>query len=183
MLHKAHIFWCTGLSGAGKTTLSTEVKKHLESSGFKALIVDGDVVRNGYDINPGFHRVAIEKNNLTIAQICQKKRSDYDAIIVPVISPIDSVRKNIRAILSPYFSLIYLSADIESLKIRDVKGLYAKADRGDLSDLIGYSESNPYDEPDDADLVINTGSMNDLSDSVKKFNAFAKKTILLNRSW
>jgi len=183
MLKKAHIYWCTGLSGAGKTSLSTEAKKHLEFMGFDVLIVDGDVVRSNYDSNPGFHREAIEKNNLTIAEICKKNRGDYDAILVPVISPIDSVRKEIRKILSPQFSLIYLSADVASLKTRDVKGLYAKADRGDLPDLIGYSESNPYEKPDDADLVIDTGSRSDFSDSVKKFNGFVKKAIPLNRVW
>lgn len=145
------------------------------------LIVDGDVVRSSYCSNPGFHREAIEKNNLTIAEICKRKRRGYDAILVPVISPIDSVRKEIRRILSPYYYLIYLSAGVASLKKRDVKGLYAKADKGELTDLIGYSESNPYEEPDDADLVIDTSSMSDLSDSVKKFNRFVQKTILLNR--
>lgn len=181
MQKKAHIFWYTGLSGTGKTTLSTEAKKYLESFGFNVLIVDGDLVRSKYKINPGFHKDAIKKNNLNIAEICQKKRKDYDTILVPVISPIDKVRKEIRKILAPNFSLVYLSSDIETLKKRDVKGLYAKADSGELSDLIGYSESNPYEEPDDADIVINTGYMSDFYDSVKRINGFVKKTTILNR--
>ena len=181
MQAKAHIFWYTGLSGTGKTTLATEAKKYLESFGLNVLLVDGDVVRSKYDTNLGFHREAIKKNNLNIVEICQNNRNDYDTILVPVISPIDKVRKEVRRILAPNFSLVYLSSDIQSLKIRDVKGLYAKADRGELSDLIGYSESNPFDEPEDADLIINTGSMSDLYDSVKKINGFVKKTIVLNR--
>jgi len=181
MQKKAHIFWYTGLSGTGKTTLSAEAKKHLELFGFNVLIVDGDVVRSNYDSNPGFHRDAIKKNNLNIVDICQNNRKDYDTILVPVISPIDNVRKEIRRILAPNFSLVYLSSDIETLKIRDVKGLYAKADSGELSDLIGYSESNPYEKPDDADIIINTGYMSDFHDSVKRINGFVKKTILLNR--
>ena len=140
MLNKAHIFWCTGLSGAGKTTLSAEAKKHLESLGFNVLVVDGDVVRSSYGSNPGFDREAIEKNNLNIAEICKKNRGDYDAILVPVISPIDSVRKEVKRTLSPYFSLIYLSAEVDCLKARDVKGLYAKADRGELLDMIAEGD-------------------------------------------
>ena len=72
-----------------------------------------------------------------------------------MISPIDEVRKKIRTILSPNFSFIYLWVPIEVLADRDTKGLYELADRGEIRDLIGYSETNPYDTPNDADLVIN----------------------------
>ncbi len=150
------IFWCTGLSGAGKTAIAVESKKHLEAIGLALMVVGGDKVRASYGEKLGFGRSDVEKNNLHIVSICEAERKNYDIIIVSAISSIDHARKIAREKLEPFFYLIYLSCEIDSLKKRDPKGLYGKADRGQIVGLIGYSASNPYDVPMDADFTLNT---------------------------
>jgi adenylylsulfate kinase-like enzyme len=175
-MKNATIFWCTGLSGAGKTTLSLHVKKRLEAIGFSVKILDGDTIREAYKVKLGFGRKDVEKNNTNIVKICEVEREKYDILIVPVISPIDSYRKMARKKLGPCFYLVYLFCSIDSLKSRDPKGLYAKADRGEILDLIGYSKINPYEVPLDADLEIDTSSSATMESSVKTMVEFIKKS-------
>ena len=119
-----------------------------------------------------------EKNNLYISECCSIERGNYDCIIVPIISPFDSIRKKVRDLLCENFYLIYLSSTIESLKQRDPKGLYKKADLGEINNLIGYSELLNYDVPVDYDLMIETSDSSNKSKSVNLLYEFAKKTIL-----
>jgi len=166
---KANIFWCTGMSGAGKSTLANHAKCELQDRGFNVLILDGDTIREKNDVHLGFGRADVEINNLNIAQLCMQERSNYDVIIVPIISPIDSVRCAVRELLSPGYYIVYISADINSLKERDPKGLYEKADNGELKDLIGYSDSNPYDMPTKYDFIIHTGKCHSVEESKELF--------------
>ena len=76
--------------------------------------------------------------------------------------------------LEPYYHLVYVEADIDSLKKRDTKGLYKAADQGLINDLIGYSEINPYDKPSDADFVVNTNNNTLLNDSRQSLLGFVK---------
>ena len=168
----AKIFWCTGMSGTGKTTLTSHAKIELEKHGLKVLIIDGDVVRKKYITQLGFNREDVKNNNLNVAEICLNERDKFDVIIVPIISNIETVRCTVRKLLSPNFYLIYLYADIASLKARDPKGLYKKADQGIIKDLIGYSNNNPYDIPEEFDLRIDTSVESDLLRSKNMFTSF-----------
>ena len=177
-MKKASIFWCTGMSGVGKSTLSEYAKSELENHGYNILIIDGDVVRENYDIKLGFGKNDVENNNLNVARICKKERYNYDAILVPIISPLEIVRCTVRNILSPGFYLLCITADIESLKNRDPKGLYKKVDDGDINDLIGYSNSNPYEMPIDYELLVNTSKKSDIKKSKEIFTQFVLKKCL-----
>jgi len=172
MKKKANIFWCTGMSGVGKSTLAEYAKRVLERSKFSVLILDGDVVREKYDVKLGFGRKDVEKNNLHVAKLCEDERYNYDAIIVPIISPIDIVRKAVKKILLPNYYLIYFYSDIDSLRKRDPKGLYKKADELEITDLIGYSDSNPYEIPETYDLIIDTSDHIDIDYSKKTISQF-----------
>jgi adenylyl-sulfate kinase len=174
-MKNAAIFWCTGLSGSGKTTLSSHAKKKLEACGLTVMILDGDTIRATYKVKLGFSREDIENNNANIVRICEAERQNYDVLIVPVISPIDYFRKTARKKLGSSFYLIYLSSSMESLKKRDPKGLYGKADRGEIANLIGYSKNNPYEVPADADLIIDTSSSATLELSAETIFEFIKK--------
>jgi adenylyl-sulfate kinase len=162
---QAPIIWLTGMSGSGKTTLSSEVKTILQKQRYTVRIVDGDDVRNNYTEKLGFNRNDVMKNNVHIAQKCQDLRAEYDVIFVPVISPYNEIRTRIRTLLSPNFHLIYLKTDIDSLIERDPKGLYKLAADGLIKDLIGYSEATPYEQPDDAELTIETNNENTINTS------------------
>jgi len=167
------------MSGVGKTTLATHAKIELEGHGLRVFIIDGDVVREKYKIQLGFDRDDIAKNNFNIAEICQDERGEYDVIIVPIISPIDTVRCAVGNLLSPDFHLIYLYADMGSLRTRDPKGLYRKADEGKIKDLIGYSNSSPYDTPEKFDLKIDTSSKYDLLGSKNLFTNFLMSKVFV----
>ena len=169
------------MSGSGKSTLAEYVKVELNKLEFKALIIDGDVVREKYDTQLGFEREDVEKNNLYVSKLCAKHRDNYDVIIVPIISPIEKTRAAIRGLLSPNYHLIYVYSDINTLKIRDTKGLYKRADLGELSNLIGYSDNNPYDVPVNYDLMINTCKESNIEESKQLFLDFVKSKILNQR--
>jgi len=165
------------MSGAGKSTLAEYARVELKRLRFSTLVIDGDVIRTKYDIKLGYGRDDVEKNNLYITKLCEDERYNYDVILVPIISPIDVVRRNVRKILSPDYNLIYISADIESLKLRDPKGLYKKADNGEINGLIGYSDSNTYDVPIDYDMIICTSRQFDVVESKQLFVKFIMKII------
>jgi adenylylsulfate kinase len=162
------IIWFTGMSGSGKSTLSVELTKRLQNKGYKVQIIDGDTIRDNYTTKLGFSRQDVLTNNLNIAQKCLELRNNCDVILVPVISPYQKARTAVRKLLTPNFHLIYLKATLDSLKERDPKGLYALADRGDMTDLIGYSQTTPYEVPDNAALTLETSNQNTLCESTLK---------------
>jgi len=91
------------------------------------------------------------------------------------------VRLQVRKILEPNFHLVYLNSDIQSLCNRDPKGLYAAADSGEINDLIGYSEVNPYDEPTNAEIMIDTGNNTTLNKSKEKLFSYINKSIFIEK--
>ena len=159
-MHKNNspVIWLTGMSGSGKTTLSSDLELYFLEKKAEVYVLDGDDIRGQDKEKLGFGHDDVLKNNLRIAYLCQKLREDYDAIIVPVISPYDDIRLQVREVLEPNFHLVYLKTDIKSLRDRDPKGLYAAADSGLINDLIGYSATNPYEKPSNAEVVIETGN-------------------------
>ena len=175
MKRKFNIVWLTGMSGSGKSTFAEYIKDTYQKEGYSVRIIDGDDIRDRDVEKLGFGRKDVEVNNLRIAKLClESKDSGFDLILVPVISPYDEVRKKTRSLLEPYYHLVYVEADIDSLKKRDTKGLYKAADQSLINDLIGYSEINPYDKPSDADFVINTNNNTLLNDSKQSLLGFVK---------
>ena len=175
MKRKFNIVWLTGMSGSGKSTLAEYIKNTYQNEGYTVRIIDGDDIRDRDVEKLGFGRKDVEVNNLRIAKLClDSKDSEFDLILVPVISPYDEVRKRTRSLLEPYYHLVYVETDIDSLKKRDTKGLYKAADQGLINNLIGYSEINPYDKPSDADFVINTNNNTLLNDSKQSLLGFVK---------
>ena len=163
------------MSGSGKSTLAEYIKNTYQNEGYTVRIIDGDDIRDRDVEKLGFGRKDVEVNNLRIAKLClESKDSGFDLILVPVISPYDEVRKRTRSLLEPYYHLVYVETDIDSLKKRDTKGLYKATDQGLINDLIGYSEINPYDKPSDADFVVNTNNNTLLNDSKQSLLGFVK---------
>jgi len=157
MLGQAIVFWFTGLSGVGKTTLAEGLRNALVEEGHKVLIIDGDDVRNRLHQHLGFTRGDILKNNELIVQLCFENKNQYHFILVPVISPYSESRALARLRLMPTFHEIYITADLRVLQARDTKGLYQAARKNEIKNLIGVSPGSPYEEPEAAELVINTG--------------------------
>lgn len=171
MIKKALVFWFTGLSGSGKTTVAKRVKPLLEAAGFSVLLLDGDDIRRRLHTNLGFGEQDIKKNNALIAGLCRDFRGDYDIILVSIISPYISSREQARVLLGKGFYEIYFSVDLETLIKRDVKGLYAKAKRNEIPNLIGYSPGAFYEAPKSPDFIINS-SQDSIKTSVSGFYKF-----------
>ncbi|MBT4605383.1 MAG: adenylyl-sulfate kinase [Thiotrichales bacterium] len=180
MKKRSPVIWLSGMSGSGKSTLSDELDALFQKQKYKIYVLDGDEIRGKDTEKLGFGYADVMINNTRIANLCNELRKEYDAIVVPVISPYNDIRLKVRGMLEPNFHLVYLKTDIQSLRDRDPKGLYAAADRGDITDLIGYSDVNPYDEPSKAEIVIETGNHVLIDDSKKKLFDYINKVIFID---
>lgn len=180
-MKKSLVFWFTGLSGSGKTTIAQAVKSLLESSGYSVMILDGDDVRKSLHGHLGFAEEDIKKNNALIIDLCRTHRQDYDVIFVPIISPYEISRKDARQKLGEGFYEIHCSADLETVMQRDVKGLYRKAINNEIKNMIGFSPGNIYESPQSPDFVINTGKES-VSKSVESFFQFVNSRLENNEN-
>ncbi|MBI4432064.1 MAG: adenylyl-sulfate kinase [Candidatus Omnitrophica bacterium] len=167
----APVFWFTGLSGSGKTTVAAGIQALLEKSGRSVLVLDGDEIRKYFHKDLGFAREEILENNERIASLCASRRAEFDVILVPIISPYRVSRQAARELLPGSFYEVFFDANLECVMGRDVKGLYAKAKRNELPDLIGFSPASPYEPPQKPDFVIKTGSQT-AGESIKAFYRF-----------
>ena len=152
----APVFWFTGLSGAGKTTIAESAGRRLEQDGLRVEIVDGDAVRRSRHSDLGFTQDDIRENNARIVHLCSELRQGCDVILVPIISPYSESRVHARESLEPGFFEIHVDADLATVEARDVKGLYAKARAGEITNLIGYSPGSPFEAPESPDLTLET---------------------------
>ena len=147
----------TGLSGSGKSTIANVLQvKLLEMGGRPVTLLDGDLVRKNLSSELGFSKEHRDINIRRIGFVASEITKNGGIAICAPIAPYDSVRKDVRRIIEPLggFTLVHCSTPLEVCEQRDRKGLYAKARAGILKEFTGISD--PYEEPADADLVIDT---------------------------
>jgi len=147
----------TGLSGSGKSTIANALLvKLLEMGGRPVTLLDGDVVRKNLSSELGFSKEHRDLNILRIGYVASEITKNGGIAICAPIAPYDSVRKQNRALIEPLggYILVHVATPLEVCEQRDRKGLYAKARAGIIKEFTGISD--PYEEPDDADLVIDT---------------------------
>jgi adenylylsulfate kinase len=168
------------MSGSGKSTLASYIEDFCIQKKFKVYTIDGDEVRDKDVEKLGFGREDVLKNNLRIAELClDLKDKGFNIVLVPVISPYKEIRSRVRLMLNPDLHLVYVKTDIDILKKRDTKGLYAAADKGVINDLIGYSDINPYDEPDNAEIVVDTSLETSLEVSKNRILSYIEEQICI----
>ncbi len=149
----AKIIWLTGLSGAGKSTISAKLKKNFK--GKKCLVIDGDIFRKKTKQN-SFSKKNIVKNNLKIINYCKKNFKNYVYIIVSVISPLRKTRKIASRIFKQNYFEIYVFANLKTLEKRDTKGLYKLSKKGIVKNLIGSKSGIKYEKSHYKYLKLNT---------------------------
>jgi len=175
------VIWFTGLSGSGKTTIATALSDKLTKLGKKVIIIDGDEVRKTISMDLGFSRNDIRENNKRIAELAKLKMGDYDFVLIPIISPYREDRKSIREMLGKQFIELFVNAPLEICARRDVKGLYAKADKGEV-EIIGVAAHRPYEQPENPEIEVRTDRMN-LSETIEQIlHYFSEKNIISHAS-
>lgn len=151
------VLFLTGLSGSGKSTVAREVRNRLLEGGEQVSLLDGDVVRQHLSTGLGFSRADRDTNIRRIGWVAAEVAHHGGTAICSPIAPFDATRKAVRAMVESRggrFVLVHVSTPLEECERRDRKGLYAAARRGEIPDFTGIS--SPYEEPQDADLVIDT---------------------------
>jgi len=153
--HKGGVLWFTGLSGSGKTTLAFELEQRLFARGYQVYVLDGDNVRHGLNSDLGFLPKDRAENIRRIGEVAALFGEAGSIVISAFISPYRDDRKLARSATRDEFHEVYLSADLAACEARDPRGLYKKAHFGQISNFTGVSA--PYEEPENADLEIDTG--------------------------
>src|SRR3954467_9012043 len=153
---KGFTLWFTGLSGAGKTTISEIVERELRERGSKVEVLDGDVVRENLSKGLGFSKEDRDTNIRRIAFVANLLSRNGVPVITAPISPYREIRDEARQMMDDRFIETYVKASVEVCEERDVKGLYAKARSGEIKEFTGVSD--PYEIPEDPELVIDTES-------------------------
>ncbi|MDY0004753.1 MAG: adenylyl-sulfate kinase [Polyangia bacterium] len=152
-MSKGFTLWFTGLSGSGKTTVSTRVAEILRQRGQLVELLDGDVVRQNLTAKLGFSKEDRDENIRRIGWMCELLTRNRVAALAAAISPYNEAREKVRARVQP-FVLVYCEAPIEVLAERDVKGLYKKALAGEIKHFTGVDD--PYEPPENPDVRLDT---------------------------
>jgi len=151
----AKVFWLTGLSGSGKSTIAIGVEKELYAKGFLTQILDGDNIRSGINNNLGFSDEDRSENIRRIAEISKLFINCGIVTINSFVSPTIAIRKQAREIIGPEdFVEVFINTPLEICEQRDVKGLYKKARRGEIKDFTGIDA--PFEAPQNPDIEIKT---------------------------
>ena len=162
---KGIMIWFTGLSGSGKSTLAIALERELYKQGILCRILDGDNIRSGINNNLGFSEADRTENIRRIAEVSKLFVDCGIVTIAAFISPTHAIRRMASEIIGEDdFLEVYVSTPIEECERRDVKGLYAKARRGEIKEFTGIS--SPFEAPEHPFISIDT-SRQSLADSVK----------------
>jgi adenylyl-sulfate kinase len=151
---KGFTLWFTGLSGAGKTTVSQIVEEQLRERGSKIEILDGDIVRENLSKGLGFSKEDRDTNIRRIAFVADLLSRNGVPVITAAISPYREIRDEARETMGERFIEIFVKASVEVCAERDVKGLYEKAFKGEIKEFTGVSD--PYESPLNPELTLDT---------------------------
>lgn len=159
LLHQRGIMiWMTGLSGSGKSTVAIGVERELHNRGILCRILDGDNIRAGINSNLGFSEEDRRENIRRIAEIGKLFVDTGIVTIACFVSPTTELREMARKIIGEKdFREVYIATPLDECERRDVKGLYARARRGEVKEFTGISA--PFEAPTNPDLSLDTSKM------------------------
>ena len=165
LLHQRGVMlWFTGLSGSGKSTVAIALERELHKRGLLCRILDGDNIRSGINANLGFSEEDRRENIRRVAEVAKLFVDTGIITIAAFVSPTEDLRQLAEYIIGKDdFKEIYISTPIEECERRDVKGLYARARRGEVKNFTGISA--PFEAPKNPALSIDT-SKKPLEESV-----------------
>jgi len=158
------VIWMVGLSGSGKSTLATGLENKLHEMGYHTMLLDGDNLRTGVNNNLGFTEVDRLENIRRAAEVSKLFAMNGTVTICSLISPTEEVRTLAHSIIGDAYCEVFVSCPIEVCEQRDVKGLYAKARRGEIKNFTGIDA--PFEAPNSPSIEVHTDQMS-LEDSLE----------------
>lgn len=151
---KATCLWLTGLSGSGKTTIAKGLEKRLHAQGFMTQLLDGDNVRTGLCNNLSF---SIKDRQENIRRIAELNKLFLEAGVITIscfVSPTIEIREMAKSIIGLDFQEVFINTPLEVCESRDVKGLYAKARKGEIKNFTGID--SPFEAPLNPNIELKT---------------------------
>ena len=153
--HSGSVIWLTGLSGAGKTTVATELERQLFHSGKHTYLMDGDILRHGLCSDLDFSAAARAENIRRAGAVAALFADAGLIVIAAFISPFRADRERVRMMVATgRFIEVFINAPLEVCERRDVKGLYAKARANQIKEFTGISA--PYEAPTNPEIELHT---------------------------
>lgn len=177
--HRGGVFWFTGLSGSGKSTIAHAVEKRLFDMGMDAYVFDGDNVRHGLCSDLSFSPEARTENVRRIGEVAKLFADAGTICLCAFITPLCRDRDRLRQILCHDYSEVYVSCPVSVCEERDAKGYYKLAREGKIKNYTGISA--PYDEPSRPDIVLRT-NRESLDQCVERMIGFIQERVALDRS-
>ncbi|AHC73910.1 sulfate adenylyltransferase subunit 1 [Candidatus Endolissoclinum faulkneri L5] len=170
--HKSGILWLTGLSGSGKSTLALALENILFRKGWQVFVLDGDNIRSGLSADLGYSPADRYENIRRVGEIASLFANAGVLVITSFISPYRSDRARARALIPTLFHEIYVNASLDTCKKRDPKGLYKKANKGEIIEFTGIS--SPYEIPASPELEVNTCKQS-INQSIEKMLSYIQE--------
>lgn len=155
--HRAALIWYTGLSGAGKSTIANEVDRKLFELECHTYLLDGDNLRHGLNKDLGFNDIDRVENLRRTSEVCRLFLDAGLILSTAFISPFLSDRENIRRLIGKSFIEVFVDTPLEVCIKRDPKGLYKKAQAGEILQFTGISST--YETPQDPEIHLKTEEM------------------------
>jgi bifunctional enzyme CysN/CysC len=153
--HQAAVLWFTGLSGSGKSTIARTLERRLFEEGVKTMLLDGDQVRHGLCADLGFSSEDRAENIRRVGEVAKLFFEKGCVVLCTFISPFQQDRDRVRGLVPEgRFLEIFVDTPLEVCQARDTKGLYAKAERGEITHFTGVS--SPYEAPAEPEVRLQT---------------------------
>ena len=168
---KGLVIWFTGLPCSGKTTLSKEIEKYFQEKKLPIQRLDGDVVRETISKDLGFSEEDRNKNIERMSYLAQMLADNGVNVVSAFVSPYREMRDFAREIC-PNFIEVYVKCSIEKCKERDVKGMYAKAEKGEIKDFTGVQD--PFENPCNPEIIIDTENKT-IEENVQEIISYIEK--------
>jgi bifunctional enzyme CysN/CysC len=162
---KARVIWLTGLSGSGKSTIANSVEKRIHALGMHSYVLDGDNLRMGLNSDLGFTPQDRAENVRRISEVAKVLVDAGLIVLVAVISPFEADRQRARSLFDEgEFLEVFVDTPVDICVERDPKGLYKKANKGEIPNFTGIGQG--YEAPKNPDLHLKGDA--DLDDNVSK---------------